>query len=296
MIRNLSLLLLVLVRIPLYGQELSANIKVANNVAPGKDLVVELTVTKPGVTGFVKYFQEIPAGYSAADIDSKGGSFTFADNGAKIIWITPPSDDQYVMTYKIGIPASATGTLNVGGKFAYVVGNERKTFEIPLQTVTIGGSSISAVKETAAPEKKPGNEQKPRTEEIPVSSENKTPPVAEKNKPAEIKTQAPETKTKPTETKKEPVVTVPAGKVPVTAAATSTPGKTYKVQIGAFSQKPKLDGIPELSSVLLDNGVTKYFSGNFSSYEDAKKRREQMVANGFQGAFIVSFENGKIVK
>jgi hypothetical protein len=54
--------------------------------------------------------------------------------------------------------------------------------------------------------------------------------------------------------------------------------------------------VPEITTVVLENGITKYFSGNFSIYEDAVKRRKEMVEKGFQGAFIVAFENGKIVK
>jgi hypothetical protein len=117
-----------------------------------------------------------------------------------------------------------------------------------------------------------------------VKENKQTTPTEEKPKTEEIKKTAPVVNTKL------------ENKIPATAAATSISGKTYRVQIGAFSQKPKLDGVTEPSSVLLDNGMTKYFSGNFKTYEEAKKRKTEMIEKGFTGAFIVSFENGKIVK
>ena len=70
----------------------------------------------------------------------------------------------------------------------------------------------------------------------------------------------------------------------------------YRVQIGAFSAKPKIDGVPEVTTLVLENGITKYFSGNYSTYEEALKRKKEMVEKGFQGAFIVAFEGDKIVK
>ena len=94
--------------------------------------------------------------------------------------------------------------------------------------------------------------------------------------------------------KSTPVVTTTTTKAPVTA--TSTAGKTYRVQIGAFMQQPHVSGVPQLTKVVLDNGMTKCFSGNFSTYDEAVKRKKEMIEKGFAGAFIVSFEGGKMVK
>lgn len=272
------------------GQELSATLKTSANAAPGKDLIVELVVVKPGVNGFTKYFQELPTGFTATNINSEGGEFTYADNGAKIIWITPPSSDQFTMSYKIAVPATASGSLTLGGKFAYVIGNERKTFEVLQQIVPIENGAKESPKEiiktTSPPTQPTATETKKSPQEVkPVAKETKpNPPSEEKPKTEEIKKTTPVVNTKP------------ENKIPATAAAASSAGKTYRVQIGAFSQKPKLDGVTEPSSVLLDNGMTKYFSGNFKTYEEAKKRKAEMIEKGFTGAFIVSFENGKIVK
>lgn len=308
MLRKLNILLLFIsISYSNYAQDLTATVKTVNSVAPGKEFTVEVSVNKPGINGFMKYFQDLPMGYTAADIDSKGGNFTFADNGAKIIWISPPSTDQFTISYKVTAPANGQGNISIGGKFSYVVGNERKTFDVVGQVITVGQAStppLPVVKETPPPaETKPTPvETKPTPVETkPVVAETKPTPVAE-SKPtpvAETKPTPVEEKPKPVETKKEtpaPVVVATPTKAPTSAAAASTPGRTYRVQIGAFNLKPQINGVPEPSTVVLDNGMTKYFSGNFKTYEEANKRKKEMVERGFNGAFIVSFENGKIVK
>ncbi|MBA3706045.1 MAG: SPOR domain-containing protein, partial [Bacteroidetes bacterium] len=105
-----------------------------------------------------------------------------------------------------------------------------------------------------------------------------------------------ETKIIPSEPIKKEAKTPPTkANVPVTAIPSSM-GKTYRVQVGAFNSKPALKGVPEPSKVVLDNGTTKYFSGNFATYAEAARRKKQLIEKGFSGAFVVSFENGKIVK
>lgn len=291
MLKRFSALLLVLLSCAGYAQDMSATVKTVDAVAPGKDFTVEVSINRAGISGFMKYFQDLPANYTAADIDSKGGNFSFADNGAKIIWLSPPAADQFTISYKVSVPAGATGTLSIGGKLSYVVGNERKAIDITSQTVKIGngGSSSAAPAKTAPAQTQVSTmtETKPAVTQA-TSKPAETPKPAETVKPAEIPKQEP---------KKEapPIITTQAS-APATAAASSTPGRTYKVQIGAFSQTPHLDGVTETSSMKLDNGVTKYFSGNFKTYEEASKRRTEMISKGYQGAFIVAFENGKIVK
>jgi hypothetical protein len=291
MFKIISSTLLVITGFSSVGQEVNATAKTLNKGVRGKDLIVEISVTKPNVNGFMKYFQELPAGYSAEVLDCKGCDFKYADNGAKAIWVTPPSADQFVMTYKVIVPAEVKTPLSIGGKFSYVVGNERKIFDISPQVVDFAQATSAA----KTPDPEPAKE-------TPVS-EKKAEPVKTEPAPAEQKAiviekkEVPLEKTQAAEIKKEmPVITPPVNKAPVSAAASASAGKTYRVQIGAFQQKPQINGVSELTTVLLDNGMTKYFSGNFKTYEEAKKRKMELQEKGFPGAFIVSFENGKIVK
>jgi hypothetical protein len=252
MLRKIFFTLSIFIYFSSFSQELTATVKTVGSVNSGQDFIVELTVTKPASIGFIKYFQDLPGGYSATNIESKGGDFTFADNGAKIVWVSPPIDNQYNISYKITTPENINEIISIGGKFSYIINNERKVFDVVLQKVSVKSQNASA---------------------------------SIKDQPKEVEI----LKEKPPK-----IITTPA-KAPATASDI-IPGKTYKVQIGAFVAKPKIDGVVEISTVILDNGVTKYFSGNFKTYEEAAKRKKELLEKGFVGAFVVSFENGKIVK
>src|SRR4051812_48359581 len=118
MLKKLSLLLVLLFPFFMNAQDVTATVKVPANASPGNDITIEITINKGEVNGFMKYFQPIPEGYSTNEVDSKTGSFTFADNGAKIIWISPPAAPQFVVVYKITVPSNATGSFPVGGKLS----------------------------------------------------------------------------------------------------------------------------------------------------------------------------------
>jgi cell division septation protein DedD len=281
---------LILVTAGAFAQDLTATQTFPSSVAAGSSFTVEININRGSINGFMKFFQELPPGFVATEIDSKGGSFSFADNGAKVVWIAPPNEPTYTVSYKVTVPADASGTKNITAKFSYINNNERKIFDFEPKTITIGGAGSAttpAVTTSVATKQPPITEKQPAVAP-PVKSTPTTPVAAEKpaskpNNPATL----------PASTKTE--AAIPATKVPVTAVPSST-GKTYRVQIGAFSAKPKIDDVKDISTIVLDNGITKYFSGNFATIEEATKRKEEVAKKGFPGAFIVSFENGKIAK
>jgi hypothetical protein len=280
------------------SQDLTATQNIPATVTPGTDFTVEISINRGTVTGFMKFFQEIPQGCTATDIDSKSGSFTFSDNGAKIVWISPPTETTYTVSYKVSVPQGVSGTKTFGGKISYISNNERKAFDLETKTVIIG-NSIPVTKTETPTNPVTASEKTTTTPAIVVKENtNTTLPATTTEKKVAVT----QPTTTPIVTKKETTepttksTTIPvSSKVPTTAVPSSV-GKTYRVQIGAYASKPKIDGIKEISTFVLENGITKYFSGNFNTYEDAVIRKKEMIEKGFQGAFIVAFENGKIVK
>jgi len=281
MIKQIVFGFLILVTTGAFAQDLTATQTIPSSVAAGSTYTTEVTINRGSINGFMKFFQELPEGFTASEIDSKGGSFSFADNGAKIVWIAPPNEPIYTISYKVNVPADASGSKSLVAKFSYIHNNERKIFEFEPKTITVDG---------------PGGATKPATTAPTTSTKPATTTPGVAIKPA-VPASTPVTPAKPN----TPPVT-PAGMSTPTPAKTTTPatpaatGKTYRVQIGAFSSKPKLGDVGQITTIVLDNGVTKYFSGNFSSIEDATKRKEEVAKKGFPGAFVVTFENGKIVK
>lgn len=265
----------------LAAQEITGTQKIPTSALPGTDFIVETIINKGKINGFMKFFQVIPEGLIATEIENQGGTFTFADGGAKIVWVAPPMDETFTITYKITVNGGVSGTKSLPAKISYITNNERKIFDFPATSIIIGTATPPVQKVI------PSNNPTTSTQPVKTAPVTTTTPV-KTNPPAEQK----KTTTPTTATPTQPAT---FSKVPTSALPASS-GKMYRVQIGAFSAKPKIDGVHEVTTVVLDNGITKYFSGNFSTYEEALKRKKEVIEKGFQGAFIVAFEGGKIVK
>jgi len=261
-----------------FAQNLTASQSIPNEVNQSSTFVIEITINKGELSGFIKLAQTLPPGFTAEDIDSKGGSFTFSEDGIKIIWMEPTKDALIKISYKVTVPDQVTEN-TITGKISYIDGNERKIFDFPAHTLKVLNGA--PVKQLA-----PHNETPAAKVEVLKAEKVEEPVKVEVVKAEKVE-----------EAKKIEVVQkeTAQSKAPTAAVAVSD-GRTYKVQIGAFSAKPKIDGVSEISTVVLDNGITKYFSGNFTNYEDAVKRKKTVIEKGFSGAFIVSFKDGKIVK
>ncbi len=71
----------------------------------------------------------------------------------------------------------------------------------------------------------------------------------------------------------------------------------YRIQIGVFRNHPNaetLKKIPPISKIPMpDKGLTKYYSGHYTSYKEAEKHITDIRETGFTGAFIVAFYNGQ---
>lgn len=83
-----------------------------------------------------------------------------------------------------------------------------------------------------------------------------------------------------------------------TAALAKEEGLAFRVQLGAFKEKPtsaKYNNIPDLF-IIESDGVYKYMSGSFLTFEEAAKHKIKMVVAGFQGGFVVAYKDGQRVK
>ena len=83
-----------------------------------------------------------------------------------------------------------------------------------------------------------------------------------------------------------------------TAALAKEEGLAFRVQLGAFKEKPtsaKYNNIQDLF-IIESDGVYKYMSGSFLTFEEAAKHKIKMVVAGFQGGFVVAYKDGQRVK
>nr|MBA3706291.1 hypothetical protein [Bacteroidota bacterium] len=148
MLKQLFFIFLFFLSAISFAQDLTVIQKYPETAIPGGDYVVETTVKRSGITGFMKFFQGVPSGCTAKVIESKGGSFSFDKGGAKIIWIALPAETEFTISYMVSIPKDIEGIKNINGKLSYMVNNERKVYDLETKTIRIGVNVIAAKTET----------------------------------------------------------------------------------------------------------------------------------------------------
>lgn len=99
--------------------------------------IVEVVIKKGELFGFAKYQQNFPPGFDAKPVETSEASFTYADGKVKFIWMALPEQDEVKISYALTATAEAPAESIVSGKFSYIHENERKSYDIPNQTIAI---------------------------------------------------------------------------------------------------------------------------------------------------------------
>ena len=121
-----------------FAQNLTASQKIQDSVSAGSTFIVSTTITRNQVIDVMEFSQSFPQGFSATDVDSKGGDFEFEKNEVKIIWLSPPIEDTYSVSYQVRAPSDTSGILTFGGKIIYITSNiKRNVFIIPPRKIIL---------------------------------------------------------------------------------------------------------------------------------------------------------------
>lgn len=121
----------------LFFGDVTASQKIPNTIKAGEEVTVEVLISKDDVTGFAKFQQTIPAGFSVEVVDAKGATFSFKESIVKFIWMALPVDKEFTISYKLKAPDNVSGEYEFGGKFSFISDNERKNIDMPNSSVTI---------------------------------------------------------------------------------------------------------------------------------------------------------------
>src|ERR1700741_878321 len=111
------------------GISISSNLP--TTMQPGQEIEVEVKITKGGLGGFAKFQLEMPEGFTATEVDSKGANFSFATGLVKWVWPALPTESAVVVKFKLKADASMSGAKTVAGKFSYVENNNKQVVEMP---------------------------------------------------------------------------------------------------------------------------------------------------------------------
>lgn len=137
---------------PFFLADISITQNIPTTMVPGSEVRVTVTVNKADLAGFAKLQLDLPPGLTATAIETKGASFTFADQKAKFIWMALPSTPTFKISYTLSADASVSGNLAIVGRLSYIEDNERKTFDLPTSTVDFGAGGAVQVATTTTTE------------------------------------------------------------------------------------------------------------------------------------------------
>ncbi|TAL58883.1 MAG: hypothetical protein EPN85_10500 [Bacteroidetes bacterium] len=142
----LNMLAIIVARV-FFAGDITVKMEVPSKVKQGEEITVSLTINKGSIAGVGHMKQELPIGFSGAVVtEAKGAEFKYLteDNVIKFTWISLPADQEFTVSYKITVNADApNGTVNLGGKFSYVLNNEKQTFLVPGTSIIIGGEVLA---------------------------------------------------------------------------------------------------------------------------------------------------------
>ncbi|MBL7900797.1 MAG: SPOR domain-containing protein [Bacteroidia bacterium] len=129
--------------------------------------VFEVKITKGELNNFAKYQIELPEGAVAEEGESRGGTFSYENKRAKIVWVIAPPDSVFTISMKL-ITGPLTGPANIEQKFSYIVDGNRKEVDAASRKIYI----VKVLK----PERKMISG--PKTTDLPVlpNSGNQAPP------------------------------------------------------------------------------------------------------------------------
>lgn len=121
----------------LFQSDVSLQMDVAPRINAGTGLLVKVTLKKNDLSGFCRFQQELPAGFSAEPVKTSNADFTFKDQKVRFIWLKLPEEDEIQISYQISCDERLKGSVVLNGKFSYIEENERRSVDVTPQMLTI---------------------------------------------------------------------------------------------------------------------------------------------------------------
>jgi hypothetical protein len=121
----------------LFQSDVSLKMEAAPRIIAGTEILVKISLKKSDLSGFCRFQQELPAGFSATSVSTSNADFTFKDQKVRFIWLKLPEDEEIEISYKITCDERLKGSINLNGKFSFIEENERKSVDVSPQLLTI---------------------------------------------------------------------------------------------------------------------------------------------------------------
>jgi cell division protein FtsN len=311
-----------------------AQVTITNNlapkIAPNSDLKLEIKLNKGAISNFSKFQIDVPNGITVTEGDSKTGNFTFENNRAKIVWVSIPTEPEFIISMKLNT-GNVSGTQQFFQKFFYLDNGVKKEVEIEAQSVTFttdGAKTLNNIDNTAIASSNNNNATSNVNNTVAAVSVTTTTVTTtttttttntDNNTAVNTTTQSSTTESVTVNTNvsnnstnssttlnNATSNTVSNNTVSNTNNTTNSSSNTtanaasnynYKVQIGAFTMSPQKSQFKAAGQIQVVNesGMFKVLVGNYTSKDEAYKKLTSLKSSGFDG-FVVTYQNGSRVK
>ena len=114
------------------NKDVTIQVKAPSQVNAGESFTMEVTITKANIERFARFYQELPIGCTATEMESKNAIFTFKDQQAKFIWMpgSLPAEEVFTISYSVQIDQTVSGKIVIPGQFVYIKNNERIAVDV----------------------------------------------------------------------------------------------------------------------------------------------------------------------
>lgn len=139
---------------------------------PGEtnELIVNLVVNREDIAKYAKIEEIIPEGYIAANMDSRGGIFTFNDQTVKFIWMDLPREPVFTVSYMLKpVRPDVSSTPQISGSFSYLINDITQSVlavQAEFDPYSISRDELIALTATGTPDQPVETPSRPIAEQI----------------------------------------------------------------------------------------------------------------------------------
>ncbi len=91
-----------------------------SGIKAGDEFTVTLNIQKSAIKGFARLQQDLPKGFTAFEIESKGADFIFENQRINFIWVNLPIENDFTIAYKIKTDKNIIENQIVNGEFVFM--------------------------------------------------------------------------------------------------------------------------------------------------------------------------------
>lgn len=281
---------------------------------------VEVTVDKADLSKFGKLEETLPAGFTATALTTDGSKFEMDGQVAKFSWFGGmPAKTSLRVSYRVTVAPGTSGTQPISGTFSYIENEKSFTNTVAATTINITPPAEPVATATGdGGNKTPDSGNSTPVNENTTTAANTTTPGDGGNKtpdsgnntttstPANTPTNTTANLNNTTTSGENGNTSTSAGTAPVNENKTpvnSTPvnvnGLSFRVQIAALTRNASPAefanrlGLSDRIDAEQHEGLNKYLVGNFTAYQEARNKREDIRGKGASDAFVTAYNSGR---